>query len=257
MGVTSVSAKLKAAKKQSNIIATFSDKDIFEELPSSKDVSASIPSHLILKKVNKLKADKDNVKSRDLDQKSKTLNINNEPTIQDRKDQAKGKTSKIKIKTTEIDDAGNLSTKLPRPKKDSRAKEEMHFLDGNRKSKNMQDGDDYEYVADSNVNVISDPSIVHLSASFSNFDISTPTALPIPNSPTKTSIFEGFKIAQSLHYSSIVSLATSMTTPKNRKFTPISKMNLKRLESSSDQGTPLNFARIIFILILSIIINQV
>lgn len=240
--IISALAKSRNVKKQSNVIATFSEDEISTELPDPKEVASSIPSNLILKKFEKSKVFGN--KQRNI------LNASDKKAAEQKSQHViTGKAQNEVTEQAKIQKTNNKN-------KLRATNDESQFI--NRKSKSMNDRDEYEYLPDPYINFSEKPSTSQVSAQFTTFV--TITASPISNLPTKISDSKEkeFQLAQAIS-SSIYSITNVPTiTQRNRKFTQISRMNMKRAESSTDQCMlTVNTKSLLFILFLSIVINQI
>ena len=221
-------SKSRNSKKHSNTIATFSEDEIStEELPDPKDVASSIPSNLILKRFEKSKVFR-----------NKQLDIALDNKTAEQKSQQNEASEQVKIQ-------GTNNKKMLRA-----AKKNSDFI--NRKSKSMNYRDEYEFVPDPYTDHVEEESA-------SQIAFSTITA-SISNSPTNIleSKAKEFQLAQAITSSMYLIPNVATITQRNRKYTQISRMNMKRAESSIDQCImAANAKSLLFILFLSIVINQI
>lgn len=217
----------KGTKKDSNVIAVFSEDDISDKLPKPESIAAEVPKNMILQKGKKLRVADTSAQS--------DVNVT-----------AKRKSDK-KIDATERKDKNRKKNKKNKQNSD----EFDNFED--RKSKSMtnrEDNDDEKI--DTFVVVESTPFVFQPST-----QMSIPTATPV--SITRTEDTRDFIQIAKMEATSSPQRDESQTIPpqKRRQFTPRNRMNVKRANSSSNRVNLCDSRIIISILFTALFIMNI
>ena len=225
----------KGKAKEPNVIAVFSEDDLSGKLPSPEVVAAEIPKNLILQKSKKLRA----------------TDITTQDGIQTNTKNKKDNIAKSVYK----DDNQVIMTAKNKESKDNNKKKgrskEIEAVD--RKSKSMTDLDENEETAEHYIVVESTPLS---SRPFAN-GVSIPTASIV--TVTETAVpTETVQIAKVEATTKIQSDESSTIPPQRiRQFTPRSRMNVKRANSSSCRYYFFNFKIILAITLTSLFIINI
>lgn len=220
----------KGAKKDSNVIAVFSEDELTGKLPNPESIAAEIPKNLILQKQKKLRAADLSVQSEDKVMGKREMNKNDEKLIVT---EAKDKKKKNKMKKRDnLDEVGNFD---------------------DRKSKSMtdreEDTDDDDEKNDTFIVVESTPFDSQPSTQIS---IPTATAVKIISTEPLKDLIQIAKIDAT----TTPQLIESPTIPpqKRRQFTPRNRMDVKRSNSSSNHVNLCNYRIIIYMVLSALII---
>lgn len=215
----------KGTAKDSNVIAIFSEDDLSGRLPNPKSIAAEIPKTLILQKQKKLRI---------ADSSDKIIGAR-EKKINDKK----------LVRTSEKD-----RNNKKKPKRE--VTDEFDNFD-DRKSKSMVDREyEDDEASDTFIVVETMPFTFQPSAQIS---IPTATAVSIIGTEISRDLLQIGKI-------DTTTLSQRDESPKfppqkRRQFTPRSRLNVKRANSSSDRVTLFNYKIIISILLGSIFIMNI